>query len=117
LARRDDRKGLLKTGDLATQDEDGAFYLLGRKSRFIKLFGNRVNLEDVEQFIRKKGIDCACAGDDDALRLYVTRASEEREAIAFAQQLTNLHHSAFQTIVLNQIPRNEAGKVAYSELP
>jgi long-subunit acyl-CoA synthetase (AMP-forming) len=117
LARGDDRQGVLKTGDLATQDEDGAFYISGRKSRFIKLFGNRVNLEDVEQFIRNKGIDCACAGNDDALRLYVTRASEERDALVFAQQLTNLHHSAFRTILLGQIPRNQAGKVCYSELP
>lgn len=117
LARGDDRHGVLKTGDLATQDEDGVFYISGRKSRFLKLFGNRVNLEDVEQFIRNKGIDCACAGDDDALRLYVTNASEEHDALTFAQQLTNLHHSAFRTIVLDRIPRSDAGKVSYAELP
>ena len=116
LARGDDRHGVLRTGDLATRDEDGAFYIVGRKSRFIKLFGNRINLDDVEQFIRNKGIDCACAGDDDAMRLYVSSASDESNALAFAQQLTNLHHSAFRTVVVSQLPRNEAGKLIHAEL-
>lgn len=117
LARGDDRHGVLKTGDLATCDQDGDFYITGRKNRFIKLFGNRINLEEVEQFIRAKGIDCACGGDDNALRVYVSNAAEEHEALTFAQQLTDLHRSAFRTFVVNPIPRNEAGKIVYADLP
>jgi acyl-CoA synthetase (AMP-forming)/AMP-acid ligase II len=117
LARGDDRHGVLRTGDLATRDEDGAFYIVGRKSRFIKLFGNRINLDDVEQFIRNQGIDCACSGNDEALRLYISNAADESKALAFAQQLTSLHRSAFRTLVVSQLPRNEAGKVSYAELP
>ena len=36
------------------------------------MFGNRVNLDEVEQFIRSEGNDCACAGIDDSLKIYIT---------------------------------------------
>jgi acyl-CoA synthetase (AMP-forming)/AMP-acid ligase II len=39
--------GVLETGDLAVQDEDGFFHLVGRLNRFAKLFGRRISLEDV----------------------------------------------------------------------
>jgi acyl-CoA synthetase (AMP-forming)/AMP-acid ligase II len=117
LARGDDRHGVLKTGDLATRDHDGDFYITGRKSRFVKLFGIRTNLDEVEQFIRDRGIECACAGEDDALRLYVSNAAEEQKALVFAQQLTNLHRSAVRSFVVAEIPRNDAGKIVYGALP
>src|SRR5262249_602265 len=37
-----------RTGDLARLDEDGFFYICGRLKRFAKLFGRRINLEDIE---------------------------------------------------------------------
>jgi acyl-CoA synthetase (AMP-forming)/AMP-acid ligase II len=49
LALGDVQQGVLRTGDLATMDEDGYFTLAGRLKRFAKLFGRRVSLEDVER--------------------------------------------------------------------
>ena len=49
LSRGDDLKGLLKTGDIGSTDEDGYFYVVGRIKRITKLFGQRVNLQDVER--------------------------------------------------------------------
>jgi acyl-CoA synthetase (AMP-forming)/AMP-acid ligase II len=42
-------RGVLRTGDLATVDDDGYFTVVGRLKRFAKLFGRRVSLEDVER--------------------------------------------------------------------
>jgi acyl-CoA synthetase (AMP-forming)/AMP-acid ligase II len=117
LALGDERKGVLQTGDLARRDADGAYYIVGRKSRFIKLFGNRVNLEEIEQLIRNNGIDCACSGDDQMLRIYITSPALQNDVISVAQRLTQLHHSAFRAFVIDRIPRNEAGKIIYAELP
>jgi acyl-coenzyme A synthetase/AMP-(fatty) acid ligase len=117
LALGDEFHGVLRTGDLAYRDHDGCYYITGRKSRFIKLFGNRVSLEDMEQLIRNAGIDCACTGDDQALRVYVSKASEHDNIASFVQQLTNLHRSVIKTTVIDSIPRNEAGKIIYAELP
>lgn len=48
LALGDVGGGVLATGDLGHVDDDGFFYVTARKSRFAKLFGKRVSLDDVE---------------------------------------------------------------------
>ncbi|MFM2152933.1 MAG: hypothetical protein RL199_1368, partial [Pseudomonadota bacterium] len=49
LAKGDDLGGVLRTGDLGEQDGDGDFYIRGRLSRFAKLFGHRIGLDDLER--------------------------------------------------------------------
>jgi acyl-CoA synthetase (AMP-forming)/AMP-acid ligase II len=49
LALGDVQRGVLRTGDLATVDQEGYYTLVGRLKRFAKLFGRRVSLEDVER--------------------------------------------------------------------
>jgi acyl-coenzyme A synthetase/AMP-(fatty) acid ligase len=117
LALGDQRDGVLRTGDLARRDEDGMYYIVGRKSRFLKLFGNRVNLEELEQLIRAHGIECACAGEDDKLRIYITSAARNDEVVLFVEDLTNLRNAGITAVVIEKIPRNEAGKILYSQLP
>lgn len=52
LAKGDERHGRLETGDMAKFDKDGYFYIVGRKKRFLKIFGNRVNLDETERLIK-----------------------------------------------------------------
>ena len=40
-----DNKTELKTGDVGYQDKNGKFFICGRKSRFIKIYGYRLNLD------------------------------------------------------------------------
>jgi non-ribosomal peptide synthetase component F len=42
-----------RTGDLAYQDESGAFHYLGRVDNQVKILGNRVELEEVEAHLRE----------------------------------------------------------------
>jgi acyl-CoA synthetase (AMP-forming)/AMP-acid ligase II len=49
LALGDVQRGVLRTGDLGTVDDEGFFSVVGRLKRFAKLFGRRVSLEDVER--------------------------------------------------------------------
>ena len=51
---------ILRTGDFAKRDEDGFYYLLGRSDRFIKIQGNRLNLEDIEAYLSSLGIRSVC---------------------------------------------------------
>ena len=53
LAKGDERHGRLETGDMAKRDADGFYFVVGRKKRFLKIFGNRVNLVEVEDLLSK----------------------------------------------------------------
>lgn len=49
------RNGTLYTGDLGRMDEDGFFYVVGRKKEIIKAGGNRVSAKEVEECILENG--------------------------------------------------------------
>lgn len=120
LEKGDERNGVLKTGDMAKQDREGFFYIVGRKKRFLKVFGNRVNLDEVERMIKAEfqEIDCACTGRDDLVVLYVTTKDEEMQANIrkYIAHVTNINLAAYQIRSINEIPKNEAGKTLYSKL-
>jgi acyl-coenzyme A synthetase/AMP-(fatty) acid ligase len=116
LATPDERGGVLVTGDMAKRDKDGFYYIVGRRKRFLKIYGNRVNLDEVEGLLKKQGIDCACAGHDDNLRVYVTDEGAKEKAAAFIEEHTAVNRKGFAVSVIDAIPRNDAGKVLYSAL-
>ena len=72
LKKGDENKGILHTGDLATRDVDGYYYIVGREKRFVKLFGNRVNLDETERLIKVITPDCACIGVNDKMIIFIT---------------------------------------------
>ena len=115
LARADTRLGVLETGDLASFDEDGFFKIVGRKKRFLKVFGNRVNLDELEQLLHSAGYQAACAGFDDNVLIFIEQG-DVSEIKAFVSSQVGLNKSAFDVRSIKKIPRNEAGKILYSEL-
>lgn len=118
LIRGDERFGRLETGDLAKFDEEGYYYIVGRKKRFLKIFGNRVNLDEVERMIKLDFVqtDCACAGQDDSMYVFITDTDMEAPVARMLTEKTGLNRAAFNIITLSAIPRNDAGKTLYSEL-
>lgn len=117
LIRGDERGSVLATGDMAQFDEDGYYYIVGRKKRFLKIYGNRVNLDEMDRMIKAKfELDVTCAGIDDHMYIFLTEKQMEQEVRKYTIDMTGLNPSAFQTIVIEAIPRNDAGKVLYKEL-
>lgn len=118
LSLGDVNHGILHTGDLAERDADGYYRIVGRQKRFIKLFGNRVNLQDVEQELSGADAEVVCAGRDDLLEVYLAvgcaaQALEIKQAV-----MASLRVGAQGVAVygMDALPRNESGKVRYADL-
>ena len=117
LAAGDTQGGRLFTGDLARPDQDGFFSLIGRKKRFLKLFGLRVNLEEVESELQSRfKVPVACYGSDDRLQIALEGWSAPEDVLQFLQERYQLNSSAIQVRGDVRLPRQASGKVDYPRL-
>lgn len=117
LSLGDERHGRLETGDMAQFDNDGFYYIVGRKKRFLKIYGNRVNLDEIDRLIKGEfEIEVASAGVDDHMYIFVTNEMLADKVREFVIDKTKLNPAAFKTIVIDEIPKNDSGKTLYKEL-
>ncbi len=117
LIRGDERHGRLETGDMAQFDADGYYYIVGRKKRFLKIYGNRVNLDEIDRLIKAEyEIEVASSGIDDHLYIFVTEEKYAESVRDFVVEKTKLNPAAFKSIVIDEIPKNDAGKTLYKDL-
>jgi len=116
LVLGDENGGELITGDLAKMDSDNHYYIVGRKKRFIKLFGNRINLDETERLLKSLMHECACTGTDDKMVIYITEADRLDEVKKYISTKTGINHSAFVVKFIEVIPKNTSGKTIYSKL-
>lgn len=117
LALGDVRCGILHTGDMVRKDADGFFYIVGRKSRFLKLCGLRVGLDECENIIKQAfDVECACTGNDEYMDIYVTVKQGHEDIKKYIAEKTNINSSVFRICYIDKIPRNEAGKILYSQI-
>lgn len=77
----------LATGDLARRLSGDLFVLTGRKSRFVKPFGLRVSLDQVEALLAEQGLVAAATARDDGLTVYVVQRADVPSGLAVAQWL------------------------------
>jgi len=118
LMKGDERHGVLETGDMAQRDADGYYTIVGRKKRFLKMFGNRVNLDETERMLKAQfpASEVACGGHDDHLTLFSTDEGALPAMRAYLAEKTGLNQSGFFTRAVTEIPKNDAGKTLYVEL-
>jgi len=117
LAKGDELGGRLYTGDRAVLDDQGFVQILGRLQRDAKVFGLRMNLDDVEAFICPKGPAAAVAGAK-AVVIFCEFGDAERYA-ALREELSaklRVHRSAFEFRRIDRLPIGETGKVRYEAL-
>jgi len=116
LAKGDENHGVLHTGDVARRDADGYYYITGRMKRFVKVWGNRCNLDATEQLVKSITTSCACVGVDDKITIFVTQEGLEEAIVKMLAEKTGFNNRAFAVKVIDAIPVKSSGKIDYQAM-
>jgi acyl-coenzyme A synthetase/AMP-(fatty) acid ligase len=111
LAHGDQQGGTLRTGDLGYL-RDGLLYVTGRKDRQVKIFGHRINLDQVETALSRRGIPAAveAAGADRIVVIAENQAGTVNPCRELARQM-GLPATSVCLLPVPSIPRTRNGKV------
>lgn len=107
----------LRTGDLARRRPDGLVEITGRLSRVAKVFGLRLDLEQIERTLAQRGIVVAAADGGDRLVVAAGstgRAVDQTDLIRLINEEFGLPAAGVAVVVLPELPRLSSGKVDYA---
>ena len=119
LALGDENRGRLRTGDVAKFDADGFYYIVGRMKRFVKVFGKRIGLDELELILKTHydTTEIACGGKDEEIHVFVADPSiDHKELTAYASSTLEINPRVFKIYAVEAIAKNNAGKTLYMEM-
>ncbi len=116
------RNGKLHTGDLAKQDADGYFWVVGRKKEIIKSGGNRVSAKEIEECLLANDLileACVVGVPDnilgEAIRAVIVLKSGMESNAKDIQSYCKKHLADFkvpkQIVFTSELPKYQSGKV------
>lgn len=109
----------LSTGDLARIDDDGYIYITGRLKRMLKVAGNRVNLDELEQLLRQSlnlkqvvihGVD------DKVLLVCLPDEIRKQEITKWLQGQAGIHPTFVKFLMTAEVPKTLNGKTDYARI-
>ena len=116
LKRGDENKGILKTGDVAYKDKDNFYYLVGRKDRYIKIYGMRINLQELEDIILNFGIKNICMQEkENMINIFIKDNFELEKLKKHITSVTKIHPSVFIFKIVKDFPLNKNYKISYNK--
>jgi acyl-CoA synthetase (AMP-forming)/AMP-acid ligase II len=115
------------TGDLGRRDDEGFFYVVGRKRDMIKSAGNRVSAKEIEEVILEHAniLETAVIGVPDqyigeAICAYIVPKNGAfimpEELIAFCKTRLPEYKTPRAVIIRESLPKNAAGKIMKEQL-
>ena len=76
---------------------------MGRKNRYTKIYGIRVDLSELESILSKKGIDAIMKeGDENKIDVYSKNSLKIKEGIKYISKVTSLNANIFITKILSK---------------
>lgn len=106
----------IHTGDIAVRNARGYYRIVGRLSRFAKLFGLRISYDAVERRLDAVGIQAAVSGDDTGLVVVTTTASSANRSSELLAEDLGIPASAIHVVEVEEIPRLSSGKTDYAKI-
>lgn len=110
---------MLRTGDLAIKDEDGFFYINGRIKRIVKIFGARVNLDEIETILFNQfhTVVKAIGMDDKKMLVFYSNENQDTKGMMnFLNKELKVHVTAMKFIHISEFPLTNNGKTDYKKL-
>ena len=118
----DVQAGRLATGDLGRLDQAGRLYLTGRAKRFGKVYGLRVNLDELEREANSIA-PAAVMQIGQGVRICIAADGGAEHGAALAQQVLDhmlarftLPRTSYELQITDAIPHTDRGKVDYAAL-
>lgn len=100
-------KEKLRTGDLGYLDDDGFLYITGRNNNYYKIFGKRINLDEIESLVG----NCVCFGDDNKINVFYNDAREVNEIEKILGNHVSLNKNIFKIRQIDNFPLLASGKI------
>ena len=121
------KDGWIYTGDIATMDEDGYFYIVDRKKDMIITSGYNVYPRDIDEvFYTHPKVQEACAiGIPDSkrgecIKIFIVlkegETSTQQEMIEFAQKSLAVYKLPTEVEFRKELPKTNVGKILRKEL-
>jgi acyl-CoA synthetase (AMP-forming)/AMP-acid ligase II/lysophospholipase L1-like esterase len=106
----------LYTGDMACRKANGSYRIVGRLSRFSKIIGLRVSLDDLERWLEQQGIKGAVGGDDELIAVGITRRHGQHELKQRMIKAFGLPEKSLEVVTVDPLPTRASGKVDHHAL-
>lgn len=110
-----------RTGDIGYQDDDGYFYVVGRRDNQLKVAGHRVNPQEIEDALVATDlvVECAVLGIPDplaghrlvAVAVPIDNATAERDVLKRCAQALPRHKLPAEIHFAKSLPKNSSGKI------
>jgi long-chain acyl-CoA synthetase len=107
LIKLDQIKGELRTGDLGYIDDDGFLFITGRNNNYYKIFGKRINLDEMDSLVG----NCVCIGEGDKIKVFYKDSREISVIETILTTHVSLNKNIFEIRQINDFPLLPSGKI------
>ena len=118
INKKDEWNGKIFSGDLAKRDNEGYYYIVGRKKRFSKIYGLSINLDEIENLLKSKFSfsEFAVISSENKIIIFSSTRGMKDKILNYIRINININIRTFEIIFIKKIPNLSNGKNNYKAL-
>lgn len=116
LSKKFKLKKKLDTGDIGYKDKDNFLYITGRSGNIAKIFGNRIELSELEHKMSENGFIVVCKENKGKLMIVYNKRYNSKKIINKVSEITGIHENGFIAKYVKNLPLNKNNKIDRNQL-
>ena len=118
INKKDEWNGKIFSGDLAKRDNEGYYYIVGRRKRFSKIYGLSINLDEIENLLKSKFSfsEFAVISLENKIMIFSSTRGMKNKILNYIRTNININIRTFEIIFIKKIPNLSNGKNNYKAL-